>query len=187
MKKLILITIILLLFVPCIFPQDLNNVYSPYGFQAPFLKSGEFILTARGYYSWGDYEYFYEDEPDRYSNSENSNYYMYARGVLALTDKFLINSTLYIYPGMETSRSFYGNSSYDQVNWFTRKTYLYPNFSLIFRPVRNLEIAGSYSHRSYDQAYDRIYNDEEFHNYDSTSKYTYTNISINYFGKLWGK
>ena len=173
--------------IPGISAQDLNNLFSPWGFRAPFLKSGEFILSSTGYFSWNDSETFYENNPDRYANGESSSLYIYTRGVFALTDNFLINASLYLYPEWETSRYYSGDTTYDQEYWYTSKAYLYPYFTLIYRPIKNLEISGSFSHRSYDQTYDKIYNDEETHYYDYTYSYNYTNISINYFGRLWGK
>ena len=182
-----LFIIILLLSITCIYSQNLNNLYSPWGFSAPFLKGGEFILTTRGYYNWSDSETFYENETDRYSRNESTNFYVYTRGLLAITDKILFNTTFYFYPKWETYRSFYGNNSYDQESWNTRNAYIYPYFTLIFRPVKNLELSGTFSHRSYDQASDRIYNDEETHLNDYTNTYNYVNVGVNYFGKLWGK
>ena len=187
MKKVILFIIILLLTITCSYSQNLNNLYSPWGFSAPFLKSGEFVLSTRGYYNWNDSETFYEDEPDRYSRNESTNFYVYARGLLAVTDKFLINATLYFYPKEETSRYYSGNTTYDQESWYTRNAYFYPYFTLIFRPVKNLEFSGTFSHRSSDQRYDRIYNDEETPYSDNTYTYNYLNVGVNYFGKLWGK
>ena len=187
MKKTILIIVITLLTIPCLSAQNINNVFSPFGFQAPFLQGGEYILNARGYYNWSENDYSYEDGSSAYSYGESSNMYAYVRGLLALTDKVLVNTGLYFYPEWETGHQYSGSSTYDQEYWYTRTTYINPFFTLIFRPIKNLEISGYYSTYNNKQGYDRITDDVETHVNDNDYKYSYANVSINYFGKLWGK
>ncbi len=189
MKKITLIVTILIIAISTLHSQELNNAYSLWGFRAPLLKSGEFIVTAGGNYSSNDYDYKYDNDPDRFNNSEYSNMNFTARGILAITDKFLINTSLYFYPKRETSNSRYGNIDYENKSTSNLQSYLYPNLTLIYKPKKNFEISGSIFSYNVEQNYETIYSnaDQEPYSYNQDYRSSGGNIYVNYFGKLWNK
>lgn len=187
-KKIVLASLLVLLFIPNMgYAQNVSNFFTPYGFQAPFLKSGEFVLNTSGSYSWNDSERTIEDSPDYYNRSEDASAYFRVRGLLAITNKFLFSPSFYIYPRNDNNKYNYGDTGYTREYSYDYEPYIRPSVSLIYKPVKNLEISGSYQTYNRDYTYSGTSDDVDIP--QQKSMYTYSNagISINYYGKLWDK
>jgi hypothetical protein len=188
MKKILITFLILTAFQSNLRSQDISNAYNVFGFRAPFLQSGEFVATFNGNYYSYENDYTYEYEPDRFNTSNYGYMNFYARGLLAITDKVLIYTTLYLYPKYEREGK-YGDNTYKNETTSTQNTYVYPYITLIFRPKRNLELSGSLYTYNRKYGYETTYSnpDQDPYAYEYDTKYFGGNLSINYFGKLWNK
>jgi len=188
MKRLILVSVLSAASITNLMAQDMSSAYSVWGFSAPFLKSGEFIVTGGGSYSTTDYEYTYENDPDYYSISNYSYKNLTTRGILAITDKFLVNLSVYYYPTRE-NMSKYGDNDYENKSKSTQQAYINPYLTLIYRPLKNLELSGTIYGYNNEQKYEQTYSNPEQEPYAYSYDYKYSggSISVNYFGKLWSK
>ncbi|MBN1407911.1 MAG: hypothetical protein JW956_08985 [Calditrichaceae bacterium] len=134
--KRILLLVSIMFIVNSLKAQQLEFM-QPVGYQNPFLKSGQYI-TSLYYYS---YESNY-----RYSNDthHNGSKYINIAGFLGLTDFLTLSTKIAVYPNQKMQWDT-GESTMKRETDF----YINPEITLSYRPIKSLEIFGSYNYRQY--------------------------------------
>ncbi|HOP06956.1 MAG TPA: hypothetical protein PLF13_06660 [candidate division Zixibacteria bacterium] len=157
--------------------------YQPYGFQMPFLSARQFVCALS--YTQNDTEtHLNRSDPDTNQEYDYSLGYFLFDGALALTDKFLVGTKLWFYPG-QTYQKYYYRDYYQRTQTDLNAT-MAPEITIAFRPQPGLEISGSYLYEIHKLDY--IYpEDTEFQSsYQIGQKQTTHEfrIGITYFGSL---
>ena len=157
--------------------QDLSHYNTPYGFRLPMLSGGEFVVTGYGNYnkSETDRTYYQGTSLNHYTKSFNSS----LRGVVALSDKLLIQGELLFYPGQQISRFPGFPCDYEYVE---QDAYLSPGFTMVFRPSPVLEVYGDVMFATADRKQYEECSPEAFL-YDEV-KYQRISFGFTYLGRF---
>ncbi|MCP4704063.1 MAG: hypothetical protein GY865_05595 [candidate division Zixibacteria bacterium] len=138
MKQLIvLLSVGAIILIPLSGLCDDTSILQPYGFRLPFMEKGEYIISLN-YYNYSSRATTDYNTPD-YSSSKYDDINIALKSTIALSKKLLIQSGVVFYPNQISSeyRSYvYNDYLYDD----KQKSYMRPNFLVVFRPTRSLEI-----------------------------------------------
>jgi hypothetical protein len=168
--------------------QELSHLYQPYGFQLPMLKAGEYLVSA-SFNGWDDestvhYIDNFSTPTIEFDEVRESNWqYASVSGVIGISDKFLTEVVLNVYPSItnNTISSFYPTE--ESVQTADNNTYLAPMLKLVFRPSTNLEFFGQFRTETRTITYDRT-NAPSFWIDNVEDKHTDFAVGVSYFGKL---
>ena len=134
--KRFLLLVGILFIVSSIQAQQLEFM-QPVGYQNPFLKSGQYITSL--------YYYMHESESN-YSNyiSHIGSEYLNLTGFIGLTDFLTLSTKIAVYPPQKI-QWYTGENTMKRKNDFS----VNPEITLSYRPIKSLEIFGSYNYRQY--------------------------------------
>lgn len=166
--------------------QDISDYYTPYGFQLPNLKAGQYLVSLRGDYE--DLKYnrksAHNYEIDR---KTTLNSFALAQGVFAVTDYLLVTSSLRYFPRRMVSEQLRSTLLFATAKTTElRFNSLRPSFGLVFKPRPNLEIFGNFDYYYYE--YDlRDYADYYVDDYEVRPFWERSkriSVGVNYLGSL---
>lgn len=129
---------------------ELSNFVTPYGFRAPLLKQGQYVLNLNSHYYKSESEYDTPMYVTKHSESTWRTYYLSLNGVYAVTDQLIFTGSFDMYPA-QISATRRRTEQFDP--YIDRRTYEYrdhssfnisPRLNLSFRPEANMELYGTF-------------------------------------------
>jgi len=114
------------------------ELMQPVGYQTPFLKSGEFISNL--------YYFSMQSKMERTNYiTKSGEYNINFTGYLGLTDNLVLRTHISAFPGQKISRYTKGSKGNDRIDF-----YIDPEITISYRPIRYLEIFGSFQYTQYE-------------------------------------
>jgi hypothetical protein len=185
MMKLSILLFFLILY-SSILGQDINHLYTPYGFQLPSLRSSEYVTSFYGSNFLDINTKYFKYLWDINEIKKNEKLAGTFQGIFAVTDYLLFSFNIKYYPE-QNSRSFEHNESSRSYNYNCKlKSYIAPEALLVFHPFNNLEVYGKYFKDSYDYNYNYYkYLDPSIFPYKINYNHNIIDIGITYSGNLF--